>query len=171
MCSQHNFWFSGPRSEGSEQAEQSSKACCHGSLAPPNTPQIWKVIPKSFKKVLSQMWMWRKVVVFPEVWLQIFFSHKFPSHIIFSCLFWSLTNRKFSHLYGIQGFRLPAREAHAGRSSRCGGTACHAGVASGGLWDASQKGTQMSVSLSLSLSFGSFIQKSIHLRQEREWSG
>ena len=33
MCSQHNFWFSGPRSEGSEQAEQSSKACCHGSLS------------------------------------------------------------------------------------------------------------------------------------------
>lgn len=40
------------------------------------------------------------------------FSRKFPSHIIFSCSFWSLINRKFSHLYWILGSHLPARGWH-----------------------------------------------------------
>ena len=40
--------------------------------------------------------MWKKVVVFQRCDYRLF-SHKFPFHLIF-CLFWSLTNRKFSHL-------------------------------------------------------------------------
>lgn len=112
MCPQNNFWFSGPRSEGPEQAEKSSKACYHGSLSTSKHTSHLEGNSKEFQKSFKPDVNVKESGCVSRGVITDFFFRKFPSHIIFSCLFWSLTNHKFSHLYGILGFHLPAGGRH-----------------------------------------------------------